>query len=89
LLTVISLVFGAEVRSFEVKESAALGAAMRAAHAFLSAKGKPIGWIELFESVVRASAKEIIRPRAEAVEIYQGPKGLLNLYKTFEQSALA
>jgi sugar (pentulose or hexulose) kinase len=88
LLTVISQVFGAEVRSFEVKESAALGAAIRAAHAFLNTKRRSVGWSDLFESVVRSDAKELIRPSAEAVEIYQGPEGLLSLYKACERSAL-
>ena len=88
LLTVISQVFGAEVRSFEVKESAGLGAAIRAAHAFLGTRKRPVGWIELFESVVKPNVKKILRPSAEAVEIYQGPNGLLSLYKACEQSAL-
>jgi len=88
LLTVISQVFGAEVHSFEVKESAGLGAAIRAAHAFLGTLKRPVGWIELFESVVKPNVKKILRPSAEAVEIYQGPNGLLSLYKACEQSAL-
>jgi len=88
LLTIISHVFGAEVRSFEVKESAALGAAIRAAHGFLNARNLPVEWSDLFESVARPSVKEILRPPAEAVEIYQGPKGLLNFYKACAESAL-
>jgi xylulokinase len=88
LLTVISQVFGAEVRSFEVKESAALGAAIRAAHAFLHARNAPVAWSDLFKSVARPNVKEILRPPAEAVEIYQGPKGLLSLYKACEESTL-
>ena len=88
LLTVISQVFGAEVHSFEVKEGAGLGAAIRAAHAFLGTWKRPVGWIELFESVVKPKVKKILRPSAEAVEIYQGPNGLLSLYKACEQSAL-
>jgi sugar (pentulose or hexulose) kinase len=88
LLTVISQVFGAEVRSLEVKESAALGAAIRAAHGFLNARNVPVEWSGLFESVARPSVRDIVRPPAGAVEIYQGPNGLLNLYRTCEQSAL-
>jgi len=87
ILTVISQVFGVEVRSFEVKESAALGAAIRAAHAFLNAQGKSVEWSDLFESLVRPNVKEIIQPSTEAVEIYQAPNGLLSLYQACERFA--
>ena len=88
LLTVLSQVFGAEVRSFEVKESAALGAAIRAVHAYLSAQGKPAEWSDLFESLVRPNAKEAIQPPPEAVRIYQAPNGLLSRYQSCEKYAL-
>jgi xylulokinase len=88
MLTVISQVFGAEVRSFEVKESAALGAAVRAAHGFLHTPGRSVGWSDIFDSVVKPDAKEVIRPNPEAVRVYQAPNGLLSLYKTCERSAL-
>ncbi|MCU0595339.1 MAG: hypothetical protein MUC98_07760 [Desulfobacterota bacterium] len=76
------------MRSFEVKESAALGAAIRAAHALLNARNRSVGWSDLFESVGRPQVKEILQPAAEAVEIYHGPEGLLNRYKACEKSAL-
>jgi sugar (pentulose or hexulose) kinase len=88
LLTAISQVFGAEVRSFEVKESAALGAAIRAAHSFLNSRGRSVTWSDLFESLVKPNTKELIRPSAEAVNIYQAPKGLLSVYRACERFAL-
>jgi xylulokinase len=88
LLTVISQVFGAEVHSFEVKESAALGAAMRAAHGFLSARDRSAGWRDLFESIAKPVTKETIRPSAEAVKAYQAPDSLVNRYRAWERSAL-
>jgi xylulokinase len=88
LLTIISHVFGAEVRSFEVKESAALGAAIRAAYSFLNIQGRPVAWSDLFESVVRPNTKEIIRPLPEAVNVYHRPDGLLSLYEACEKSTL-
>lgn len=88
LLSVLSQVLGAGVCSFEVKESAALGAAIRAAHAFLRSPGKPVKWSDLFESVVRPNAKELVRPSADAVQIYQGPNGLLTRSEACEQSVL-
>jgi xylulokinase len=87
LLTVLSQVFGAEVRSFEVKESAALGAAIRAAHGVLNARRRPVRWSDLFESVVKPNTKEVIRPPAEAVKSYQAPHGLLSLYQSCERFA--
>jgi len=88
LLKVIAQVFGVEVRSFEVKESAALGAAIRAAHGFLNAQGgSAVGWSDLFESLVRPNTKEIIRPSPEAVSVYHRPNGLLSLYQAFERLA--
>ena len=87
LLTVISQVFGAEVRSFEVKESAALGAAIRAAHGVLNARRRSVRWSDLFESLVKPNTKEVIRPPAEAVKIYQAPNGLLSLYQACERFA--
>lgn len=89
LLTVISQVFGAEVHSFEVKESAALGAAIRAAHSFLGGQGRSTRWSDLFESLVRPNTKEIIRPSAAEVDIYQSPRGLLGVYRACERFALA
>jgi xylulokinase len=89
LLTVVSQVFGAEVRSFEVKGSAALGAAIRAAHCSLNSRGRKVKWSDLFESVVQPNTKELIRPSTEAVNIYQAPQGLLSVYRACERFALA
>ncbi|OGP63327.1 MAG: hypothetical protein A2V65_04625 [Deltaproteobacteria bacterium RBG_13_49_15] len=89
VLTVISQVFGIEVRSFEVKESAALGAAVRAAHSYLNSRERTVKWSDLFESVVRPNTKEAIRPSPEAVNIYHAPDGLINVYEACERFALA
>jgi xylulokinase len=55
LLTVIAQVFGAEVRALEVKESAALGAAVRAAHALLNRDKPAMGWQALWGTMVGAA----------------------------------
>ena len=44
------------------EESAALGAAMRAAHAWMNAHGAAIGWGELLRAVVKPGAGRTIRP---------------------------
>ena len=88
LLGVISEVFGAEVRTFEVKESAALGAAIRAAHAWLNQRDQPASWQELCSTVAPAGTARVIRPSADASRIYQGPNGLLSVYAACERSVL-
>jgi len=88
LLTVISYVTGAEVRAFEVRESAALGAAIRAAHCYLHSRRRCIGWGDLFEALVRPNTTERIYPSAEAVRVYQAPDGLLRVYRACERFVL-
>jgi xylulokinase len=88
LLTVIAQVFGAEVRTLEVKESAALGAAIRAAHACLNRDRFAIGWRELWETVAGAASPQVIRPSAAATRIYRSPGGLLDVYAACERFAL-
>jgi xylulokinase len=88
LLKVIAEVFGAEVQTLEVKESAALGAAMRAAHAWLEERGAAVGWSDLFRTAVKPGAGRSIRPSVGASLIYQAPGGLLSLYAACERHAL-
>ena len=88
LLAVISEMFGAEVRTLEVKESAALGAAIRAAHAWLNHDKPVVTWRELWESIVSAGTVQVVRPSAEAIRIYQARGGLLEIYAACERFAL-
>ncbi|MCU0560222.1 MAG: FGGY family carbohydrate kinase [Desulfobacterales bacterium] len=87
LLRVIAEVFDAEVQTLEVKESAALGAALRAAHAWLAAHGTGVGWGELFRAVVKPGAGRTIRPASGASLPYHAPGGLLSLYAACERHA--
>jgi xylulokinase len=84
LLNVIAQVNGTEVHSFEVKESAALGAALRAAHCCQHAKGKSVTWEDLAEPFLRQSSAEVVYPDQRQVEIYQSENGLLSVYKACE-----
>jgi xylulokinase len=85
LLKVISQVFGTEVHAFEVEESAALGAAVRAAHCCLNAKGFSISWKELTNPYVNKKAAEVIRPSNADVLIYHHQNGLLSVYDACEK----
>jgi xylulokinase len=89
LLSVIAQVFGTEVHSFEVKESAALGAALRAAHCCQNAKGKSVTWHDLSAPFLRHGTTEVAYPDQRQVEIYQGKNGLLRVYRACEAFGLA
>lgn len=86
LLSVIAAVFGAEVRTLEVKESAALGAALRAAHA--TGAADRAGLRELWERTAGSMPAEVVRPCADAVRVYRSPGGLIDVYAACERFAL-
>jgi xylulokinase len=86
LLQVIADVFDAEVRAFEVEDSAALGAAVRAARGFLVDRGDRKTWSEPAERLIRTKEIKSVLPRKEAVRIYRGENGLLNVYQACETS---
>ena len=88
LLQVIADIFDVEVRAFEVKDSAALGAAIRAAKAYLGARGDKRSWGDLAEMFIRTKEVKPLFPRREAVNIYHGENKLLGVYEACEQYAL-
>jgi len=88
LLNVIAQVFGTEVQTFEVKESAALGAALRAAYCHQNARGKKITWKKLTEAFLSRSSAKIAYPDRKQVETYQSKSGLLGVYEACEAFAL-
>ena len=88
LLNVIAQVFGTEVHSFEVKEGAALGAALRAAHCCQDARGKSVTWQDLAEAFLKQGSAAVAYPDPGQVEIYQRENGLLGVYKTCEAFVL-
>jgi len=88
LLKLIADMFNAEVRSFEVKDSAALGAAIRAAHCLLGMEGSPVAWAELSAKFVGQEDAVTIRPDARAAGVYQGRDGFLSVYAACEKYGL-
>ena len=88
LLQVIADIFGAEVRTCEVRDSAALGAAVRAAKAHLGARGDRRTWSELAEMFTGTKRAKPVFPRKEAAGVYHGGNGLLGVYEACEQYAL-
>jgi sugar (pentulose or hexulose) kinase len=88
LLKIISDVFNAEVHSFEAKDSAALGAAVRAAHCHLASRGKPRSWKELTDLYLTGKAADVVYPDGDAVRIYHGNGGLLRVFESCENFAV-
>jgi sugar (pentulose or hexulose) kinase len=84
---VIADVFGAEVQTRDVKESAALGAALRAARTWRNAHGSPADWQELFGAIVTSERGRVVRPAADASRRYHAPNGLLAVYAACERFA--
>jgi xylulokinase len=81
ILQVIADVFGADVYQFAVSNSAALGAALRAAHADLAAAGAPIGWAELVDGLASPVAASRVRPDPVSHATYTT---LRSVYADFE-----
>ena len=84
ILQVIADVFGADVYQFEVSNSAALGAAMRAAHADLAAAGTPVEWSELADAFASPIARSRVAPDPASHAIYER---LRPAYADFEARA--
>ena len=70
ILQVMADVLNAEVYQFEVSNSAALGAALRAYHADCVAEGRQIAWEDVVSGFAEPVKESRIQPRAEAVSVY-------------------
>ena len=88
MLKVISHVYGAEVRTLEVKNSAALGAAVRASYVDMHRKGIHVSWKRLVEPYAKDYSIKISKPSRDKVEIYQHENGLISVYRACEAFAL-
>lgn len=84
ILQTIADVFDVEARSFEVKDSAALGAAIRAARWCLQARGDNRNWRVLTDLFTMQRHSLAARPRKDAVRVYRAQGGLLDVYAACE-----
>lgn len=82
ILQVMADVFDADVRRFQVGNSACLGAALRAWHADANTSGQPLPWTEIVRDLTQP-AGEPITPRPDAVAVY---RDLRIIYAQMEQS---
>ena len=85
LLQVLANVMNCRVLRIEVSKSAALGAALQAAHGWLTAAGKGPKWEKLVAGFTSPVPGSEIRPDKKAVKIYDA---MLNQYAGYEFEAL-
>ena len=85
ILEIMANVHNADVYQFQVGKSAALGAALRAAHAALKAAGDEMPWEKIVAGFAEPIAESRVRPDREAVKLY---REFLKLYKACEDHAL-
>jgi sugar (pentulose or hexulose) kinase len=74
------------VQRIEISKSAALGAALQAAHGFLTATGKKPAWEQLVSGFSTPIPGSEIRPDKKSVRIYDR---LIKKYAACERAALA
>jgi len=85
ILRVMADVFDADVYQFEVGNSAALGAALRAFHADEVAAGRQPGWKEVVREFAEPVLESRIVPEASTVRVY---RDLQDAYAACERHAL-
>lgn len=86
LLQVLADVMNCHVQRIEISKSAALGAALQAAHGFLTATGKKPAWEQLVSGFSTPIPGSEIRPDKKSVRIYDR---LIKKYAACERAALA
>lgn len=83
LLQVIADVFGAEVLRARSTNAAALGAAIRAWHGDMAARGTPLAWADAVDGFTEPDLR--VEPTATSVTRYQD---MLREYQAFERACL-
>jgi xylulokinase len=81
ILQVMADVHECPVSRFEVTNSAALGAALRAAHAWHAHAGQPLAWEDVVRGFCDPVAGSEIRPRPETAPVY---RALLDRFASVE-----
>jgi xylulokinase len=85
ILEIMANVHDADVYQFETGNSAALGAALRAAHAERKARGEEMPWDQVVAGFTDTVEESRVQPDPEAVEVY---REFCALYKACEDHIL-
>ncbi|MDP7248293.1 MAG: FGGY family carbohydrate kinase [Planctomycetota bacterium] len=86
ILQVMADMNNVSVYQFQVGNSAALGAALRAAHGHLKGTKGELTWDQVIKGFAEPDKKSVIKPNKEAVKIY---KRFRSLYQACEAHALS
>jgi sugar (pentulose or hexulose) kinase len=73
------------VYRFEVTNSAALGAALRAVHGYLLSQQHTVSWEDVIADIAKPISGSIIAPQAPSVAVYDV---LIQKYAAFERRIL-
>ncbi len=86
VLQILADVMNCPVARIEISKSAALGAALRAAHGYLKQTGKPAKWSAIVAGFTDPVPGSEVKPNAKAVAVYNK---LILKYAKAEQAAVA
>jgi xylulokinase len=85
ILQVAADVFDAPIYRFEITDSAALGAAFRAAYSYYNQQNFEMEWMKLIEDFLESQIIETIKPNPDNKELYDD---MVELYKKCEDFAI-
>ncbi len=85
ILQVLANIFNTKVRMFEITNSAALGAALRAAKSYYDSKDEIKSWKQIINKFINLQEGAIIKPDNKYIELYND---MLDLYKNYEEFIL-
>ena len=85
ILQVMANIFNTKIRTFEVTDSAALGAALRAVKSYYDLIKKEKTWVEIINKFVDFQKSSIVKPNKKYIKLYDD---MLNLYKKYEDFIL-
>lgn len=85
ILQIIANVFNTQVRYFEISDSAALGAALRAAKSYYDSINTKIEWEKIVGSFLNFSDSNVVKPESKYIKLYDI---MLKLYEKTESYVL-
>ncbi len=85
ILQVLANIFNTKVHMFEVTDSAALGAAFRAAKSYFDSKDEIKSWNEIIDKFIALHKSIVIEPEYGYIELYDD---MLKLYEKCEEFVL-
>lgn len=83
ILQVLANIFNTKVRMFEMVDSAALGAAFRAAKSYYNSENKMISWNEIINKFMHIHKSIVVKPDKKYKELYDDMLGLYMKYENF------